>query len=127
MRGKTRHADKEIRRLEAASEAAYWRQLDRRQRQRLRISRGWLVVRDRAAQLRQDGLVVAELLRSMLAALVGTAVVMAGLEAAASALHHVLHWGNLFAPVTANSYGGFVGWQLERKQSSSHCFSLPSA
>jgi len=109
MHGKTRHADKEIRWLIAVSQPQYWRQLDRRQRQRLRISRAWLTVRDRAAQLSQDGRVVAVLIRSMLAALVGTAVAIVAIEAAASALHHVLHWGNLFAPVTADSYGGFVG------------------
>ena len=54
MRGK-RQASKEAQRLAATSEAGYWRQIDRRQRRRLRISRVGLTVRDRAAQLRQDG------------------------------------------------------------------------
>src|SRR6266568_607567 len=108
MRAK-RQASQETRQLAATSEARYWRQIDRRQRQRLRVSHGWLTVRDRTAQLRQDGRVLANLLRSVLPALVGTAVAVATLEAAASALHHVLHWGNLFEPITADSYGGFVG------------------
>ena len=108
MRGK-RQASKEAQRLAAISEAGYWRQIDRRQRRRLRVSRVGLTVRDRAAQLRQDGRVLADLLRSVLVALAGTAVVVAALEAAAGALHHVLHWGSLFEPVTADSYNGFVG------------------
>jgi hypothetical protein len=108
MRGK-REASKEAQRLAATSEADYWRQIDRRQRRRLHISRVGLTVRDRAAQLRQDGRVLADLLRRVLVALAGTAVVVAALEAAAGALHHLLHWGSLFEPVTANSYSGFVG------------------
>jgi hypothetical protein len=108
MPGK-RPADKEIRRLAATSEARYWSHADLLRRRRLRISRAWLTVRDRAAQVRQDGRVLTYLLRSVLAALVVTAVVVAALEAAAGALYHVLHWGNLFEPVTAESYSGFVG------------------
>ncbi|SRR5260221_10533724 len=89
MRGK-RPASNEARRLAATSEAGYWRQIDRRQRRRLSISRVGLRVGVRAAQLRQDGRVLADLLRSVPVALVGTAVVVAVLEAAAGALHHLL-------------------------------------
>jgi hypothetical protein len=108
MRGKGQ-ASKEARRLAATSEASYWRQIEHRQRRRMRISRLGLTVRDRAAQLRQDGRVLADLLRRVLVALVGAAVVVAAVEAAAGALQHLLHWGSLFEPVTANSYSGFVG------------------
>ena len=108
MRAK-RQASKETRQLAATSEARYWRQIDRRQRQRLRISR-WMADGPRPDCTTSPGRTSpGGSPPSVLAALVGTAVAVAALEAAASALHHVLNWGNLFEPITADSYGGFVG------------------
>lgn len=50
----------------------------------------------------------AHLVRRIVAALVGAAAIVAALEAIAGSLTHVLHWGTLFEPVSADSYGGFV-------------------
>lgn len=50
----------------------------------------------------------AHLVRRIVAWLVGAAAIVAVLEAIAASLTHVLHWGTLFEPVNADSYGGFV-------------------
>lgn len=87
----------------------HWLQLDRRRRRRLRLSRAWVATRDRWAQLRQDGRVLAGLAGAVLGAVLGTAVLVTALEALASAVGHVLHWGTLFTPVDPASYGAFAG------------------
>ena len=99
----------EARTLARASRIRHWRQLDRRRRHRLWFSRAWVAVRDRGAQLRQDSRVLANLVRSVLIAFLGTAALVASFEALAIALGHVLHWGTLFRPIGPGSYGAFVG------------------
>src|SRR5258708_6886438 len=86
-----------------------WRQLDRRRRRRLWWSRGWLTVRDRTAQIRQDGRILAGLVRDILVAALGTAAAVAGLGGLAPAVRHLLRLGTLFKPVDPASYGAFVG------------------
>src|SRR5258708_7249122 len=63
--------------LARAFRARQWRQLDRRRRRRLWWSRGWLTVRDRTAQIRQDGRILAGLVRDILVAALGTAAAVA--------------------------------------------------
>ena len=104
-----RRQDDEVERLVAASNPDHWLRLVRQQRRRLRASRFRVAVRDRGAQVRQDGTLFASLARRIAAALAGAVVLVVALEAIASALTHVLHWGNLFEPVSADSYGVFVG------------------
>jgi hypothetical protein len=99
----------EAQQLAAASDPDHWTRLEREQRRRLRASRFRVAVRDRGAQVRQDGALFASLARRIAAALAGAVVLVAALEAIASALTHVLHWGTLFEPVSADSYGAFVG------------------
>jgi hypothetical protein len=60
-------------------------------------------------QLGQSGRVLASLAPSVLAAVIGAAVLVTGLEALSTGLRHVLHWGLLFMPVSPVSYGTFVG------------------
>ena len=108
MRGE-KHPSKEIRRLVASGAANYWVKADRRQRRHLRVSRMWLSLRDRSALFRQDSRVLATLLRSVLAPLAITAVVVGALEAIAEMLQQVVHWGGLFAPVAIDSYATLVG------------------
>jgi hypothetical protein len=67
-----------------------------------------MIVRDRGGQLRQDGAVFASIVRSIIVALVAAGALVAALEAIAASLTNVLHWGSLFEPVNAKSYGGFV-------------------
>lgn len=104
-----KRSDAEARTLARASRLRHWRQLDRRRRRRLWLSRAWVAVRDRRAQLRQDGRVLAGLVGGVLGAILGTAALVTGVEALATAVSHVLHWGTLFTPVTPGSYGAFVG------------------
>lgn len=99
----------EARALAKASRIRHWRQLDRRRRRRLRLSRAWVAVRDRTAQLRQDGRLLTGLVGGVLGAVLGTAALVAAAEALATAISHVLHWGTLFTPVDPGSYGAFVG------------------
>jgi len=99
----------EARALARASHVRRWQQLDRHRRRRLRLSRAWLTARDRAAQLGQDGRVLASLARSVLAAVIGTAALVTVLEVLSAELRHVLHWGLLFMPIGPDSYGAFVG------------------
>lgn len=104
-----RRQEDEAQQLAAASAPDHWTRLERQKRRRLRASRLRVTVRDRGAQIRQDGALFASLARRIAAALAGAVVLVAALEAIAAALTHVLHWGTLFEPVSASSYGGFVG------------------
>jgi hypothetical protein len=103
-----RRQNAEIRQLLAASKPDHWSRLERQKRWRLRVSRLGVSVRDRGAQLRQDGALFIHLVGRVVAALIGAAALVAALEAIAGSLTHVLHWGTLFEPVSADSYGGFV-------------------
>ncbi len=104
-----KRSDAEARTLARASRIRHWRRLDRRRRRRLWLSRAWVAVRDRRAQLRQDSRVLAGLVGGVLGAILGTAALVAALEALATAARHVLRWGTLFTPVDPGSYGGLVG------------------
>src|SRR5579859_5343056 len=99
----------EARSLARASRIRYWRQLDRRRRRRLWWSHAWVAVRDRRAQLRKDGRVLAGLVGAVFGAVLGTAALVTAVEALATAASHVLHWGTLFTPIDPGSYGAFVG------------------
>ena len=105
---RAKRTDTETKRLTKASGMPHWTRLDRRHRRQQWLSRALVTVRDRGAQLRQDERLLASLVRSMLEALVGTAALVAALEVLAARLRHTLHWGALFTPVAATSYGGFV-------------------
>jgi len=104
-----KRSDAEVRTLARASRERHWRQLDRRRRRRLWLSRVWVAVRDRRAQLGQDGRVLAGLVGGVLGAVFGTAALVAAVEALATAVRHTLHWGTLFTPIGPGSYGAFVG------------------
>ena len=69
----------------------------------------WGAVRDRRAQLRKDGRVLAGLVGAVFAAVLGTAAIVTAIEALATSASHVLHWGTLFTPIDPGSYGAFVG------------------
>lgn len=103
-----RRQNNEARRLVDASTPDHSERLERQQQRRIWLSRLRVAVRDRGAQLRQDGSVFIHLVGRVVAALVGTAALVATLEAIASSLTHVLHWGTLFDPVGSYYYGGFV-------------------
>src|SRR5882724_7799864 len=90
-----KRSDAEARTLARASRIRHWRQLDRRRRRRLWLSRAWVAVRDRRAQLRQDSRVLAGLVGGVLGAILGTAARVAALEALATAARHVVRWGTL--------------------------------
>jgi hypothetical protein len=68
-----------------------------------------VAVRDRVAQLRQDGQVLAGLVGDVLGAILATAALVTAVEALATAARHALHWGPLFTSVAPGSYGAFVG------------------
>jgi hypothetical protein len=104
-----RRRDDEAQQLAAASDLDHWTRLERQRRRRLQASRLRVAFWDRVAQLRQDGALFASLTRRIVAALAGAVALVVALEAIASSLTHTLHWGTLFEPVSADSYGGFVG------------------
>lgn len=100
--------DDEVQALVAASRLEHWTRLERQRRRCLRTSRFRLAVRGYGALLRQDGALFTSLTQRIVAPLVGVVALVAALEAIASSLTHVLHWGTLFETVNPDSYGGFV-------------------
>lgn len=103
-----RRRNDEIRLLASASELRYWKRLEGRRSWRLRASRFRVAVRDRGAQLRQDGALFVSLAGRSIVAVAGAVVLVAALELMAGSLTHILLWGRLFEPVALDSYGGFV-------------------
>jgi hypothetical protein len=95
--------------LRRTSGIGYWRRLDRRKRRRLRLSQALVALLGYAGQLRQDGRILAIMIRDILPAVLGTAALVAALEAVADALTRHLHWGLLFQPADPNGYGTMVG------------------
>lgn len=95
--------------LRRTSSIGYWKRLGRRKRRRLRLSQALVAVLGYAGRLRQDSRTLAVMIRDILLSVLGTAVLVAALEAAADALTRHLHWGMLFLSADPNGYGTMVG------------------
>jgi len=104
-----RRSGAEVRKLARISRIRHWRRLERRRGRRLWLSHAWVAAHDRAAQFRQDSRILAGLAGRVLGAVLGTAALVAAVEAIAAAAGHVLHWGTLFTTIDPGSYEGFVG------------------
>lgn len=95
--------------LRRTSSTRYWKRLGRRKRRRLRLSQALVAVLGYAGRLRQDSRTLAVMIRDILLAALGTAALVAALEAVADALTRHLHWGMLFLPADPSGYGTLVG------------------
>ncbi len=95
--------------LRRTSSTRYWKRQGRRKRRRLRLSQALVAILGYAGRLWQDSRTLAIMIRDILLAALGTAALVAALEAVADALTRHLHWGMLFLPADPSGYGTVVG------------------